>query len=106
MPITIPYPALLPRLRRPNRFRSHVSRQSISRWRPSRDAFEKVRHPIVIGGDAVFVQKNPGVATMVGTVQADMQDDLASPHSRLLSAGENEIDRLLEIARRQTVRVR
>ena len=35
-----------------------------------------------------------------------MQDHLASPHARRFSAGEDEIDRLLEIAFCQTIRIR
>src|SRR6185437_246178 len=42
---------------------------------------------------------------MVGSVQANVQNHLASPHSRRLPAGEDEIHVLLEIALRQTADV-
>jgi hypothetical protein len=53
-----------------------------------------------------FLEKNAGVAPMIRALQTHMQDDLASPHARRLSAGEDEIDRLLKIALRQTAHVR
>lgn len=42
---------------------------------------------------------------MIGSMQAYMQNDLASPHAHRLSAGEDEINGLREIARRHTIHV-
>ena len=42
---------------------------------------------------------------MISSVQTNMRNDLASPQARRLSAGEDEIDRLLEIAFRQVTHV-
>jgi hypothetical protein len=52
------------------------------------------------------LKKSAGVAAIIRSVQADMQDDLAARHARRLSAGEDEIENLLEIVLRQTARVR
>lgn len=43
---------------------------------------------------------------MVGPVQADVQEDLASRHARRLPAGEDEVDQLFKVVRRQARDVR
>jgi hypothetical protein len=71
----------------------------------SRRVFEKVRDRITTRGDT-FQLKNGASIAPLSSVQANMQNDLASPHACRLSAGEDEINRLLEIVLRQTTHVR
>ena len=52
------------------------------------------------------MQNRACIAAVVGPVQADMQNDLASPHARRLAAGEDKIDGLLEITFRQIAHIR
>ena len=67
--------------------------------------FEKVRDRITTRGDAFQLKNSAGIATMISSVQADMQNHLASPHAGRLSAGEDEIDGLLELALCQAIYV-
>src|SRR4030095_5381796 len=67
--------------------------------------FEEVRDRVTTWGQSLQLQDGARIAPMIGSVQADVQDDLASPHARGLSAGEDEVDRLLEIGRRQPAHV-
>ena len=71
-----------------------------------RRVFEKVRDRITTRGEAFQLQNGARIAPMICSVQADMQNHLTSPHARRLAAGEDEIDRMLEIVVRQTAHVR
>src|SRR5215813_9106760 len=73
--------------------------------RHSGGRFDKVRDRITTRDDTFQLQNSAGIAPMISSVQTNMQNDLASPHARRLAAGEDEIDRLLEIAIRQAIHV-
>src|SRR5262249_11318682 len=73
--------------------------------RHSGGRFEKVRDRITTRGNAFQLKNSARIAPMISAVETNMQNDLASPHARRLSAGEDEIDRLLEIALRQAIHV-
>lgn len=68
--------------------------------------FEEVRDRIAARRDTSQLKECTGIASMVGSVQANVQDDLASAHARLLAAGEGEIDGLFEVAVRQGIHLR
>jgi hypothetical protein len=59
--------------------------------RGSGGRFEKVRHAIVIGCDAVLVKNDARIAAMIGTVQAHAQDYLASPRPGLGSVSDDKL---------------
>jgi hypothetical protein len=67
--------------------------------------FEKVGNRIATWGKAPQLKNSTSIAPVICSVQADMQNDLASPHARRLSAGEDEIDRLLKIVLRQATHI-
>lgn len=68
--------------------------------------FEEVRDRIAARREPSQLQESTGITSMVGSVQADVQDDLAAAHARLLAAGEGEIDGLFEVAVRHGIHVR
>src|SRR5262245_54878863 len=72
---------------------------------PSSHGFEKVRQPIVMRRDTVLLQNDACVASMISSVQADVQNDLASPHARWLPVGEDKVHGLVEIAVRQIAHI-
>jgi hypothetical protein len=47
---------------------------------------------------AFQLENGAGIPTVIGTVHADVQDDLAASHARRLAAGELEFQRLFEVA--------
>src|SRR5215831_1547524 len=71
----------------------------------SGSCFEKVRDRITTRGDAFQLKNGTGIASMIRSVETDMQNDLATSHARRLAAGEDEVDELFEIAFPQAVHV-
>lgn len=68
--------------------------------------FKKIRDRIPTRRKTSQLKNGASITPVIGSMQAHMQDDLATPHARRLSAREDEIDRLLEIALRETIHVR
>jgi hypothetical protein len=84
-----------------NRRADHPEHGDVADSRRSRHNFKKVRHPVIVGRDAVLLQNDARISPVIGSVQAHMQQDLPARHAGGTSRFQRASPVVLACERRQ-----